>query len=92
MKTTTLLILTCVISLNTVIAQEKIENDPGFPALENRYFGQKPPGLTPKVFAPSIVSTKESLETVVTFLPDMKEFQFTRSGGKYKEPTLFVMQ
>ena len=92
MKTTKLLILTCAISLNTVIAQEKIENDPDFPALENRYFGQKPPGLTPKVFAPGIVSTKESLETVVTFLPDMKEFQFTRSGGKYKKPTLFVMQ
>ena len=33
MKTTKLLILTCVLSLNTVFAQEKAENDPDFPSL-----------------------------------------------------------
>ncbi len=63
-----------------------------FPVLEGPYFGQKPPGLIPELFAPGIVSTEEHLETVVTFLPDMSELSFTRSGGKYKEPTLFVMQ
>jgi len=63
-----------------------------FPPFEDRYLGQKPPGLIPELFAPGIVSTEEYLETVVTFLPDMRELQFTRSGGKYKEPTLFVMQ
>lgn len=63
-----------------------------FPVLEGPYFGQKPPGLIPEVFAPGIVSTEEHLENVVTFLPDMKELSFTRSGGKYKKPTLFVMQ
>ncbi|NQZ24299.1 MAG: hypothetical protein HRT53_19900 [Colwellia sp.] len=60
--------------------------------LEGPYLGQKPPGLIPKLFAPGIVSTKEYLETEVLFLPDMRELSFTRSGGKYKEPTLFVMQ
>jgi len=59
---------------------------------ENLYLGQKPPGLTPKAFAPGIVSTEEYLESEVTFLPDMTELSFTRSGGKYKEPTLIVMQ
>lgn len=92
MKTTKLLILTSLISLNTVFAQENSANDTNFPTLENRYLGQKPPGLIPELFAPGIVSTEEYLETVVTFLPDMKEFSFDRSGGKYKEPTLFVMQ
>jgi len=92
MKTTKLLILTSILSLNTVFAQESKENDPDFPVLENRYLGQKPPGLIPELFAPGIVSTEEYLETVVTFLPDMKELSFTRSGGKYKESTLFVMQ
>mgnify|MGYP006981761462 CR=1 FL=1 len=80
MKRTKLLLLICVISFNTVFAQE------------NPYVGLNPPGLTPELFAPGMVATEEHLETVVTFLPDMKEFSFTRSGGHYKEPTLFVMQ
>lgn len=63
-----------------------------FPVLEERYLGQKPPGLIPKLFAPGIVSTKEHRETEVLFLPDMRELSFTRSGGKYKEPTWLVMQ
>jgi len=92
MKTMKLLMLTCAISLNTVFAQENKKNDSDFPALEDRYLGQKPPGLIPELFAPGIVSTEEYLESVVTFLPDMTELSFTRSGGKYKKPTLFVMQ
>ncbi len=56
------------------------------------YLGQKSPGLIPKLFAPGIVSTQEHHETEVLFLPDMRELSFTRTGGKYKEPTLFVMQ
>ena len=66
------------------------QND--FPDLEDRYLGQKLPGLTPELFAPGIVSTEKYRETVVTFLPDMKELSFTRKGEKYKEPTLLVMQ
>lgn len=92
MKITKLLILIILISLNSVFAQENIKNDPEFPVLGERYFSQKPPGLIPELFAPGIVSTEEYSETVVTFLPDMKELSFTRSGGKYKKPTLFVMQ
>ena len=59
---------------------------------ENLFFGQKPPGLTPQAFAPGIVSTDEYLESEVTFLPDMSESSFTRTGGEYKEPALFVME
>lgn len=92
MKTIKLIVLTIVISLNTVYAQENSVNDPDFPPLENRYLGKKPQGLTPEPFAPGIVSTEEYLETVVTYSPDMNEFSFTRSGGTYKEPTLIVMQ
>lgn len=67
-------------------------NDSNFPPIEDRYLGQKPPGLTPELFAPGIVSTEEHLETEVLFLPDMMELSFTRSGVEYNEPTLFVMQ
>ena len=91
-RITKMVLLANVISLSTVFAQENMENDPDFPVLEDRYLGQKPPGLIPELFAPGIVSTKEHLEGEVLFLPDMRELSFTRSGGKYKEPTLFVMQ
>jgi len=63
-----------------------------FPVLEDRYLGQKPPGLIPEFFAPGIVSTQEHLETEVLFLSDMKELSFTRSGGKHKEPIWIVME
>ncbi len=92
MKNTNLLILVLFISLNTVFAQENKKNKLDFPALKVRYMGQKLPGISPKPFAPGIVATEKYKETVVTFLPDMTEFEFKRAGGKYKQPTLFVMQ
>jgi len=49
-----------------------------FPKLTGPYLGQKPPGMTPKIFAPGIISTKETQEFAGTFSPDGKEFFFTR--------------
>jgi hypothetical protein len=63
-----------------------------FPALEDRYLGQKPPGLTAEIFAPGVISTQEHVETEVLFLPNMRELSFTRMGGEYKEPAWFVME
>ena len=48
-----------------------------FPALQGPYLGQKPPGMTPEIFAPGIVSTAE-FEFAGTFSPDGKEYFFTR--------------
>ncbi len=42
------------------------------------YFGEEPPGLTPKLFAPGIISTHSHFEFACTFSPDGKEFYFTR--------------
>ena len=86
-----ILILVLSLILSACNTKDQKAKDSDFPPLENRYLGQKPPGLTPELFAPGIVSTEEYLETSVTFLPDMTELSFDRSGGKYKEPTLFVM-
>jgi|TARA_R110000868_G_scaffold185109_10_gene426945 hypothetical protein len=91
MKTTKLLILTCAISLNTVFAQENIENDPDFPTLEDRYFGEKPPGLIPKLFAPAILSP-EGLFEGGRHSPDMKSYYFSRKNGKYEKRTHFVIR
>ena len=63
-----------------------------FPSLESRYLNQQPPGLTPQLFAPGIVSTTKHKETEVLFLPNMRAISFTRSGGDYSKPTWMVME
>jgi hypothetical protein len=51
-----------------------------FPVLTGPYLGQKPPGMTPEIFAPGIVSSSEALEYGMAFTPDGREFYFSRSG------------
>ncbi|MCP4725133.1 MAG: hypothetical protein GY863_08860 [bacterium] len=43
------------------------------------YFGQEPPGDTPELFLPGIISTNENNEFGGHFSPDGKQFFFTRS-------------
>lgn len=50
------------------------------PVLQGSYLGQEPPGLTPKTFAPGIIST-EGWEVSGVFTPDMNEFYFIREVG-----------
>ena len=64
----------------------------GFPVLEGPYLGQKPPGRTPKLFAPGIVSTKNFDEYGCTFSPDGKEFYFSRRKGPYNVTILVTKQ
>jgi len=61
------------------------------PVVEDRYFGEKPPGIIPQPFAPAIVSP-EGLFEGGKFSPDMKKFYFSRKNGKYKERTFFVIR
>jgi len=46
--------------------------------LDKPYFGEEPPGVTPKLFAPGLISTQGHFEFACTFSPDGKEFYFTR--------------
>ncbi|MBU1013923.1 MAG: hypothetical protein KKG99_13045 [Bacteroidetes bacterium] len=48
-----------------------------FPVLKGQYLGQEPPGITPEIFAPGIIST-DQFEFGGTFSPDGTEFFFTR--------------
>jgi len=75
MKTTKLLILTILISLNTAFAQENMGRDSDFSLIEGPYLGQKPPGSTAEVFAPNIIQTK-CFEAFGVFTPDLKEFYY----------------
>lgn len=60
-----------------------------FPVLQGPYLGQKPPGSTPKAFAPSVLSI-EHRDGNAFFTPDMKEFYFTRRSSKDGKWSLIV--
>ncbi len=81
MKNTKLIILIIIVSINTVFAQENIENASSFPHLEGPYLGQKLPGLIPEAFAPGIITTK-NWEWSGVFTPDLKELYFIRKVGE----------
>jgi len=55
---------------------------------DSLYFGQTPPGSTPEVFAPGIVSVLNTKENVITFSPDGTQIFFDR--GVY--PNRFILQ
>jgi Tol biopolymer transport system component len=57
--------------------------------VKGEYLGQEPPGMTPELFAPGIVST-DNTELNSVFTPDGKEFYFSiRKDDKY---TIMFMQ
>ncbi len=59
--------------------REKKKFQPGDPTgLHGPYLGHTPPGLTPKKFAPGLVSTYGGNEYTITFSPDGKEIYFQR--------------
>jgi hypothetical protein len=68
LTTTIALALMATVASTTAAAGDK---------LEGPYLGQTPPGLTPEVFAPGIVSTKE-WEYGAVFAPGMKELYWVR--------------
>ena len=83
---TSIVLLLTVLSVNGGSAAQD-----GFPDLEGPYLGQEPPGLTPKVFAPGIVSTKD-WEIEGVFAPGMKEFYFARYRGTYDDAKTYVIK
>ncbi len=70
-----LLIITLFLSACTTKKQESKNNDS--PTIVSPYFGQKPPGLIPEVFAPGIVSINGRNEAGISFSPDLDEVYFT---------------
>jgi len=50
-----------------------------FPVLKGPYLGQKPPGMTPEIFAPGIISKAGfHLHSSLAFSPDGREIYFTK--------------
>ncbi|UCD36951.1 MAG: PD40 domain-containing protein [Fidelibacterota bacterium] len=64
---------TCIFS-HTLWAQDD------FPTLKGLYFGLQPPGMTPEVFAPGIIST-DAHEGCSSFSGEGRLFLFARAGS-----------
>ena len=58
--------------------------------IDKPYFGEEPPGLTPKLFAPGLISTHAHFEFACTFSPDGKEFYFTRRADDHGANVIMV--
>jgi ankyrin repeat protein len=62
-----------------------------FPKLTGPYLGQKPPGMTPEIFAPGIISLVDFVDFKGSFSPDGSEYYFYRLSHPSDEliPTIF---
>ncbi len=58
------------------------------PAVENLYFGQKPPGSVPELFAPGTISINGRYEHGISFSPDLKELYFS-ANFEDQDPSIF---
>lgn len=60
-----------------------------FPVLKGPYLGQKPPGMTPEVFAPGTIST-DAAEGCLSFSKDGRLLLFVR--GRSEQDGIFIME
>lgn len=63
--------------LNACVTKKQGTKGSNLSTTENLYFGQKPPGLIPEVFAPGIVSLKGRNDAAISFSPDLDEMYFS---------------
>ncbi len=73
-----LLVLT--VSLNACTTKKQGSKNSNSPTIENPYFGQETPGLTPKLFAPGVISLNGRNEYGISFFSDLDEVYY--SGNK----------
>lgn len=76
-----------VFSALFVVGESYAENES--PMLIGPYLGQKPPGSTPEIFAPGIVST-EGWEVSGAFTPELNEFYFIRDSKESEKQEMVV--
>ncbi len=71
-----ILILVFALFLNACNTKKQNPKDSDSPTIEDLYLGQKPPGSTPEIFAPGIISVDGRYEHGISFSPDLKELYF----------------
>lgn len=86
-----LLILVGVLSLHSCKPKKQQSKDSDSQTKEDTYLGQKPPGLIPEIFAPSLLSKKHR-DGNVFLSPNLNELYFTRKDVTTKKWSLVVFK
>ena len=63
-----------------------------FPVLKGPYLGQKPPGMTPEIFAPGIISTENLGEAGSAFTKNGDMFLFNRRTPPEEHKTIYFTE
>ena len=71
-KLIVVLLAFCIFTL-PALAQENTNDKSDFPVLKGKYFGQKPPGDKPELFAPEIFKAEHGYHSTVIFSPNLTE-------------------
>jgi len=69
--------LVIMVFFNSCNTKNQDSKDRDLPIIRDRYFGQNSPSLTPKLFAPGIISIDGRFESAVSFSPDLDEIYFS---------------
>jgi hypothetical protein len=84
-------ILAFVTCTHATVVVGASNTEPPQPAAAGPYLAQEPPGSTPRVFAPGIVSSEQYREYVCVFSPGGMECVFDRYGDDlYKDGAVFT--
>ncbi|GGG12505.1 hypothetical protein GCM10011344_11460 [Dokdonia pacifica] len=88
-KSYNILIIVGILFLNACNTKKQDSRTDSTSITEQFYFGQKPPGLIPEIFAQGIVSINGRFEGSVSFSPDLKEIYFGASDEDEKTAIYF---
>ncbi|MDY8136017.1 hypothetical protein [Aquimarina sp. 2201CG5-10] len=87
-KTYSILLLAGALFLNACNSKKQDSEDNDSSKIENLYFGQKPPGLIPEIFAPGIISLNGRYEHGISFSPNLDEVYFS-ANNKDEDPSIY---
>lgn len=87
-KVYSILILVLLVVLSACKTKNKKPKDDNSLIKEPTYLGQKPPGLTPELFAPGIISIKGRYEHGISFFPDLNEVYFS-ANKEDEDPDIY---
>ncbi|WP_106793598.1 PD40 domain-containing protein [Aquimarina sp. Aq78] len=83
------LILVFALFLNACNTKKhKPKGDDSLTTEVSYYFGQKPPGLIPEIFAPGIISINGRYEHGISFSPDLDEVYFS-ANKEDEDPSIY---
>ena len=83
--------LICIIGVMLVTATSITAQQKDFPKLTGPYLGQTPPGMTPEIFAPDIISTNMNAARIA-ISPDGKEIFFRFMNYNHSFYTIVSMR